>query len=49
MNYKCIEISNYTGIPEMLGGRIKTLNLLEDATSAWTNPNDWGEIDKQLN
>tara|TARA_R100001594_G_scaffold111823_1_gene146665 strand:+ start:59 stop:373 length:315 start_codon:yes stop_codon:yes gene_type:complete len=29
--------------------RIKTLNLLEDATSAWTNPNDWGEIDKQLN
>ena len=22
MNYKCIEISNYPGIPEMLGGRI---------------------------
>ena len=29
--------------------RTKTLNLLEDATSAWTNPNDWGEIDKELN
>ena len=27
MNYKrCIEISNYTGFPEMLGGRVKTLN-----------------------
>lgn len=29
--------------------RTRTLKLLEDATSAWTNPNDWGEIDKQLN
>jgi len=29
--------------------RTRTLSLLEDATSAWTNPNDWGEIDKQLN
>jgi ribosomal protein L37AE/L43A len=29
--------------------RIETLELLEDATSAWTNPNDWGEIDKELN
>ena len=29
--------------------RIETLELLEDATSAWTNPNDWGEIDKILN
>ena len=27
----------------------KTIKLLEDATSAWTNPNDWGEIDKELN
>ena len=30
-------------------GRTKTLELLEGATSAWTNPNDWGEIDKTLN
>ncbi len=29
--------------------RTETLELLEDATSAWTNPNDWGEIDKILN
>ena len=29
--------------------RTRTLNLLEDATSAWTNPNDWGEVDNQLN
>ena len=29
--------------------RTKTLKLLEDATSAWTNPNDWGEIDKIMN
>ena len=29
--------------------RTRTMKLLEDATSAWTNPNDWGEIDKQLN
>ena len=29
--------------------RTRTLNLLEDATSAWTNPNDWGETDKELN
>ena len=29
--------------------RTKTLKLLESATSAWTNPNDWGEIDKSLN
>ena len=29
--------------------RTKTIELLEDATSAWTNPNDWGHIDKQLN
>jgi len=29
--------------------RTRTLKLLEDATSAWTNPNDWGEIDKELN
>ena len=26
MNYKCTEISNYTGFPEMLDGRIKTLH-----------------------
>jgi len=30
-------------------GRTETLELLESATSAWTNPNDWGEIDKMLN
>ena len=29
--------------------RTRTLNLLEDATSAWTNPNDWGKTDKELN
>ena len=29
--------------------RKETLTLLENATSAWTNPNDWGEIDKILN
>ena len=29
--------------------RTETLKFLEDATSAWTNPNDWGEIDKELN
>ena len=29
--------------------RTETLELLEDATSAWTNPNDWGEIEKELN
>ena len=29
--------------------RTETLELLENATSAWTNPNDWGEIDKVLN
>ena len=30
--------------------RTKTLKLLEDATSAGTNPNDWGEQeDKELN
>ena len=26
MKYNCIDISNYTGFPEMLGGRIKTLH-----------------------
>ena len=26
MKYNCIEVSNYTGFPEMLGGRIKTLH-----------------------
>ena len=26
MNYKCIEISNYTGFAEMLDGRVKTLH-----------------------
>ena len=26
MNYKCIEVSNYTGFPEMLDGRVKTLH-----------------------
>ena len=26
MNYKCIEISNYTGFSEMLDGRVKTLH-----------------------
>jgi len=26
MNYSCIEVSNYTGFSEMLGGRIKTLH-----------------------
>ena len=26
MNYNCIEISNYTGFPEMLDGRVKTLH-----------------------
>ena len=26
MNYNCIEISNYTGFPEMLNGRVKTLH-----------------------
>ena len=30
-------------------GRVKTLELLEGATSAWTNPNDWGETNKELN
>jgi len=30
-------------------GRTKTLELLENATSAWTNPNDWGETDKEIN
>ena len=29
--------------------KTKTIKLLEDATSAWTNPNDWGETDKELN
>ena len=29
--------------------RTETLELLEAATSAWTNPNDWGEINKMLN
>lgn len=30
--------------------RTKTVKLLEDATSAWTNPNDWGETeDRELN
>jgi len=30
--------------------RTRTLELLEDATSAWTNPNDWGDTeDKELN
>ena len=26
MNYKCTEVSNYTGFSEMLDGRIKTLH-----------------------
>ena len=26
MKYNCVEVSNYTGFPEMLGGRIKTLH-----------------------
>ena len=26
LNYKCIEISNYTGFSEMLNGRVKTLH-----------------------
>ncbi len=26
MNYKCIEVSDYTGFPEILNGRIKTLH-----------------------
>ena len=26
MKYNCIEISNYTGFSEMLGGRVKTLH-----------------------
>ncbi len=26
MNYNCIEVSNYTGFSEMLGGRVKTLH-----------------------
>ena len=26
MNYNCIEASNYTGFPEILDGRIKTLH-----------------------
>ena len=26
MNYKCTEVSNYTGFSEMLGGRVKTLH-----------------------
>ena len=26
----------------------KTEQLLENATEAWTNPNDWGEVDKTL-
>ena len=29
--------------------RTRTLKLLEDATSAWTNPNDWGETNKEVN
>ena len=29
--------------------RTRTLNLLEDATSAWTNQNDWGVTNKELN
>tara|TARA_R110002167_G_scaffold50588_1_gene147298 strand:+ start:84 stop:398 length:315 start_codon:yes stop_codon:yes gene_type:complete len=29
--------------------RTETLELLEAATSAWTNPNDWGETNKMLN
>tara|TARA_R110002049_G_scaffold163102_4_gene328907 strand:- start:2096 stop:2413 length:318 start_codon:yes stop_codon:yes gene_type:complete len=28
--------------------KIKTLKLLEDATSAWTNPNDWGDNKEKL-
>ena len=26
MKYNCIEVSNYTGFPEMLNGRVKTLH-----------------------
>ena len=26
MKYSCVDVSNYTGFPEMLGGRIKTLH-----------------------
>jgi len=26
MNYNCVEVSNYTGFPEMLDGRVKTLH-----------------------
>jgi len=26
LNYKCVEVSKYTGLPEMLDGRIKTLH-----------------------
>ena len=26
MNYNCVEVSNYTGFPEMLNGRVKTLH-----------------------
>ena len=26
MNYKCVEVSNYTGFSEMLDGRVKTLH-----------------------
>ena len=26
MKYNCVEVSNYTGFPEMLGGRVKTLH-----------------------
>ena len=26
LNYKCIEISDFTGFPEMLNGRVKTLH-----------------------
>tara|TARA_Y100000356_G_C11049240_1_gene177813 strand:- start:7 stop:324 length:318 start_codon:yes stop_codon:yes gene_type:complete len=30
--------------------RKQTLELLGNATSAWTNPNDWGDtVDKELN
>tara|TARA_R100000656_G_scaffold3868_1_gene5374 strand:- start:196 stop:510 length:315 start_codon:yes stop_codon:yes gene_type:complete len=29
--------------------RTRTLKLLEDATSAWTNPSDWGDTYKKLN
>ena len=26
LGYKCIEVSEYTGVPEILNGRVKTLN-----------------------